>query len=177
MLQITSKLKNFSINFPTDVKEITPDVLKHLTDGIKLPKHYCIIAMVFKPKLFEFISAFKNKNANINVTPLLANIAKGCEGDINANIGDKIIINRSSLERAVHLSIPTMISSQNAANYINDDKELIKEITSGKYNNGNVSSRIIVLEFKIVPINDVNAAIDTNEQFTDPFVIIGDNVN
>lgn len=177
MLQIKSKQANFGINFPTSINEITPDVLTEITKGIKLPKHYCLVAMVFKPKLFEFISAFKNKNANINVTPILAKISEGCESEINANIGDKLIVDRSSLERSVHINIPIMITSTNAANYINDDKELLKEITSGVYNVNGQSPRIIVLEFKIVPINFVSAAISPNEIVNDPFILKEDKVN
>ena len=171
MLQIKSKLKDFGINFPTSVNEITPEVLNAITAGVKLPKHYCIVAMVFQPKLFEFISALKNKNTNVNVTPILAKVAEGCEEELNANIGDKLIIDRSSLERAVHLNLPIMINSTNAANYINDDKELIKSITAGEFNSNGVSPRIIVLEFKIVPINCVSAAVNKQQKVIDPFVI------
>lgn len=171
MLQIKSKLKDFGINFPTSVNEITPEVLNTITAGVKLPKHYCIVAMVFQPKLFEFISALKNKNTNVNVTPILAKVAEGCEEELNGNIGDKLIIDRSSLERAVHLNLPIMINSTNAANYINDDKELIKSITAGEFNSNGVSPRIIVLEFKIVPINCVSAAVNKQQKVIDPFVI------
>lgn len=172
MLQIKSKLKDFGINFPTSVNEITPEVLNTITAGVKLPKHYCIVAMVFQPKLFEFISAIKNKiNTNVNVTPILAKVAEGCEEELNGNIGDKLIIDRSSLERAVHLNLPIMINSTNAANYINDDKELIKSITAGEFNSNGVSPKIIVLEFKIVPINCVSAAVNKQQKVIDPFVI------
>lgn len=173
MLQIKSKLKDFGINFPTSVNEITPEVLNAITAGVKLPKHYCIVAIIFQPKLFEFISAikYKNTNVNVNVTPILAKVAEGCEEELNGNIGDKLIIDRSSLERAVHLNIPIMINSTNAANYINDDKELIKSITAGKFNSNGISPRIIVLEFKIVPINCVSAAINKQQKIIDPFVI------
>lgn len=172
MLQIKSKLKDFGINFPTNVNEITPEVLNAITAGVKLPKHYCIVAMVFQPKLFEFISAIKNKiNTNVNVTPILAKVAEGCEEELNGNIGDKLIIDRSSLERAVHLNLPIMINSTNAANYINDDKELIKSITAGEFNSNGVSPKIIVLEFKIVPINCVSAAVNKQQKVIDPFII------
>lgn len=174
MLQIKSKFKDFGINFPTSINEITPEVLNSITEGVKLPKHYCIVAMVFQPKLFEFISAFKNKNASINVTPILAKIAEGCNNEINASVGDKLIIDRSSLERSVHLNLPIMISSTNAANYINDDKELIKAITAGEFNSNNRSARIIVLEFKIVPINCISAATTVNQKIVDPFLIKGE---
>lgn len=172
MLQIKSKLKDFGINFPTSVNEITPEVLNAITAGVKLPKHYCIVAMIFQPKLFEFISAIKNKiNTNVNVTPILAKVAEGCEEELNGNIGDKLIIDRSSLERAVHLNLPIMINSTNAANYINDDKELIKSITAGEFNSNGVSPKIIVLEFKIVPINCVSAAVNKQQKVIDPFII------
>ena len=171
MLQINSKLKDFGINFPTKLNELTPEVLKAITAGVKVPKHYCIVAMIFRPKLFEFVSAIKNKNSNINVTPILAKVSEGCEDEINACIGDKLIIDRSSLERAVHLNLPIMISSTNAANYINDDVDLIKAITKGEYNEYGESPRIIVLEFKIVPINNISGAIDQINKPYDPFVI------
>lgn len=170
MLELKSKQKSFGINFPTELSEITPEVLESITAGVKLPKHYCIVALAFRTKLFDFVTSMKNNvNNNVAVTPILAKVAEGCEQDVNACIGDRLIIDRSSLERSVHLNLPTMINSGNAAAYITDDKELVKNITNGTYNSNGTSAKVFILEFKIVPITFISAAVHVKQTIVDPF--------
>lgn len=172
MLEIKSKKLTYGIKFPTSLEEVTGDVLKEITTGIKLPKHYCIVALCFKTKLFDFVNTISySKETNLSVTPLLANIAEGCESEINANCGDKLIIDRSSLERGIHLNLPISISSNNAAAYFKQDSTLVKDIQEGKYNKDSYSPKIYVLEFKIIPIVDVKAAIPVNRESHDIFRI------
>ena len=56
MVTIFSKKAAHGIKLPVALNEITPDVLKSIVDGIKVPKHYCIVAMAFKTKVFDFLS-------------------------------------------------------------------------------------------------------------------------
>ena len=171
MLEIKSKKLAYGIKFPTSIEEITGDVLKEITTGIKLPKHYCIVALCFKTKLFDFVNTISySKETNLSVTPLLANVAEDCESEINADCGDKLIIDRSSLERGIHLNLPISISSNNAANYFKQDSTLVKDIQEGKFNKDSYSPKIYVLEFKIVPIVDVKAAIPVNRKSHDVFI-------
>lgn len=190
MIEIKSEKMSYGINFPTSINELTPDVLKTITEGVKLPKHYCIIALAFDTKIFEFCTVMNStKNTNVAVTPILAKISQEDSDEINASIGDKIIIDRSSLERGVHLNLKIAISSISARNYFNNNPELVKAIMTKRDNiitfNGNInkqltptqSQNIIILEFKICPINDISAAIPMNYHGIDPFLIKDDDIN
>lgn len=190
MITIKSKKKNYGINFPTSVSEIKPEYLAAISENVKLPKHYCIIALAFETKVFDFCAAMNsNKNTSVTVTPILAKIHDEDSKSVNANVGDKIIMERSCLERGVHLNLKTMVSSNNARNYFNSDPDLTKAIimkdTEGiiidKNLNKNLvasqSPNIIVLEFKICPVNDISAAIPVNTSIVDPFIMLGEDNN
>lgn len=190
MIEIKSEKMPYGINFPTSINELTPDVLKTITEGVKLPKHYCIIALAFDTKIFEFCAAMNSsRNTNVAVTPILAKISQEDSENVNASIGDKIIIDRSSLERGVHLNLKTAISSTSARKYFNNDPELAKAVMTKNDNKiafdralnkkltAAQSPNIIILEFKICPVNDISAAIPMNYHGTDLFLVKDNNMN
>lgn len=187
MITIKSEKSNFGIILPTSLKEINADTLSILTDNIKLPKYYCIVALCFKTTLFDFVAINKNsKDASIMVIPIMAKISEEDSKTINANVGDKLIIDRSSLERSFHINIPTVVSTSNIKRYIDNDDDLRKAILRGKYNiktsNDNIidinknNCNIYILEFKIVAINDIHASIPVDKNIIDPFLSV-DNEN
>lgn len=189
MLEIKSSTKDFSVKFPTKLNEITGDVLTQITAGINLPKYHCAVAMCFKTNIFNFVVAMSNnKNSSVSVVPILAKISEEDSKEVNAKVGEKIIIDRSSLERGVHLNLPTMITSNNAKSYFNSDPNLTKAIVT-RDNNIEIdpkmnkqliaanSPEIIVLEFKIVPVNAISASIANDVKVFDPFInVIKDEV-
>lgn len=185
MITIKSEKKSYGINFPTSKEEITPELLGTITEHVKLPKHYCIVALCFQTKIFDFVTTIKSRaNSNVAVTPVLAKIDVEDSELINAAIGDKLIIDRSSLERGIHLNLPVSISSNVARNYFEADPELCKSIMI-KDNKDKVSSElisaklsnIIILEFKIVPINDIAAAVPMEHDIIDPFIVRNETAN
>lgn len=178
MITIKSEKKSYGINFPTSKEEITSELLGTITEYVKLPKHYCIVALCFQTKIFDFVAMVKSSNnANVAVTPVLAKISAEDAELINASVGDKLIIDRSSLERGVHLNLPVAISSNAARNYFNSDSEFCRNLMT-KNDKANTdkklidakNSNIIVLEFKIVPVNDISAAIPMKHKVYDPFI-------
>lgn len=183
MIKIKSSKVGYGIKFPSDLTEITPDILNSITAQVKLPKYHCVVALAFKTTLFDFCATMSSKsNASVNVTPILAKINEDEGKEINACVGDKIIIDRSSLERGVHLNLKTAISSTYASNYFAKDKDLAKAVLtkSGdvsidkELNNQLISGNspsIVILEFKICAVNDIAATIDVNVPAIDPFTI------
>lgn len=181
MILVRSKKRSFGINFPTSLNEVTPVVLKELTKNVELPPHYCIVALCFETKLFDFIAAMNNnKGTTTAVTPIMCKIDSVDAKDVNTKIGDKIIIDRSSLERGVHINVKTMISLTAARNYINSDESLLKAFMTnsnavigigedGKELTAKNAPNVIIMEFKIVPVNDVAATIN-NKAVNDPFL-------
>lgn len=184
MLEIQSKSKKFSVKFPTSLDELTKETFDSITAGVKLPKYHCIVAMCFKTKVFDFVTAMNsNRDSSVAVIPVLAKISEEEGKEINAQVGEKIIINRSSLEMGVHLNLPTMITSNNAKRYFNSDPDLVKAVITkdntisidGKMNKQLVaanSPEIIVLEFKIVPVSAISASIANDVDVADPFIEI-----
>lgn len=183
MIEIKSKKKNYGIKIPSSINEITPEILTTLVEGVKFPKHYCIVALCFDTKLFDFMTSINAKKpSTVAVSPILAAIDDEDAKLINANVGDKLIINRTAIEVGTQLNIKTMAAYNNIASYINSDPDLIKAIydkdeevikVDNKLNKGLVianSPRIIVLEFKIIAVNDIRGAIDINHTVTDPFI-------
>lgn len=189
MIKIKSDKMSYGINFPTSINELTPEFLTTITEGVRIPKHYCIIALAFNTKLFDFCTAINSsKETNVAVTPILAKIDKEDSDEINAFVGDKIITYRTSLERGAHLNLKTSISSNVARNYFNKDADLVRAIITkndkaivdknlNKQLVAGQSPNIIVLEFKIIPVTDIYAAIPINYNPIDPFIYNDSNLN
>lgn len=179
MVNIYSKVdETKGIKLPTSLNEITPDVLKSIVDGIKIPKHYCIIAMAFKTKVFDFISTIATKkDYPVSVTNILAYIDDEDKNTINANVADKIVIDRSSIERGNQLTINISATVDNARKFFSSDNELVRSIMSGKNSDITISDSVILLNFKIVPIVDIKAAIAPNRIQINPFVLTKANIN
>lgn len=175
MIKIKDDKLNYGICLPNHVNEITKGHLIDITKNVNLSEHYCIIALCFSTTIFNFCSAINTKNsANISVLPLIAKISDKDSELINANVGDKVIIDRSSLERGIHININTAISSNFVRKYFYDSPELLKNALANK----NIAidgdnKHIVVVEFKICPINDIVATVPRNVDNTDPFIFGG----
>lgn len=185
MITIKSEKKSYGINFPTSVEEITPEMLDAITKDVKLPEYYCIIALAFQTKLFDFCAVMNNtKNSNMSVTPLLAKVSVKDVKNCCANVGDQVLIDRSSLERGIHYNAKTMINASTARNYFNGDNDLTRLIMTksdkvigtnhetGKPLRGCDAGNVIILEFKICPIGDISAYIPVNVDVNDPFLYV-----
>lgn len=183
MITIKSTKANFGAIIPTSLNELSKEVLEQLVENIKLPKHYAIVCMCFKTNLFDFVAVSKNpKETSVIIIPLLAKISDEDKEVINAEIGDKIIIDRTSLERGSHLHVPTIISSNNLRNYILNDNILTKAILSKNVSSSELddnTKRIIqfsnnapiyVIEFKIVAASDIRASLAVESYIKDPWM-------
>lgn len=174
MIQIKSEKKSYGINFPTSVNDLTPEILESITKQVKLPKHYCVIALCFKTTLFDFAVAMNSKKEHsISVVPVLAKISKEDSEEINANVSDKIILSRSSLEMGTHLNLPILINTDNARKYFMSDVDLTKSIinhTNPIYQKIGKKDNIIVVEFKIIPVSDIKASVAIDAEEIDPFI-------
>lgn len=173
MITIKSEKKSYGINFPTSVNELTPEIFDEITKHVKLPKHYCIVALCFKTRVFDFVVAMNSKKEQaVAIVPLLAKINEEDKVDVNANISDRVILSRSSLEMGTHISLPIIISTDNARNYFASDEELTKSIISRRnsiFTDMTKKDNIIVLEFKIIPVSDIKATVSTDGKGYDPF--------
>lgn len=190
MLKLQSATEKFAITLPTNIKELTPELLTAVTEGIDLPPFHCIIALCYNLKLINIaINVNNNKEQSMTIIPLMAKAHAEELKKVNGSLGHRVVMDRSSLERGVHIAIPTMVGSKNVAAYISKDEELRVRLLNG--GNGSLdqvddipsgasakkieefkeakSPSVYILEFKIVAINDISAFVPNGMPLLDPF--------
>lgn len=190
MIEIKSEKKNYSIVLPTDIKEFTPEVLNNITANVQLPKWHGIIALCYRTKLFDIaINVTQKKEQTLTIHVLLAKASSEDLENINAAVGNKLVLDRSTIERGIHLSLPTMIGVNNVSNYIREDDALRQRLLKGGDGSddtvgrslvtdtkaksekrlSDASPEVYVVEFKIIPLSDVSASIPVDAVINDPF--------
>lgn len=172
MLKIENDVRSYGINIPTSLEEITPEYFEKLFKNIKVAKNYCIVALCNCETLFSCVSNYKNKtNGYSSVIPIIA-VPNGYD----ANVCDRISIEPSSLERALHINVPNNVIGYNfVGNYCNEDKNLTEAILKGTFfNNGKHTGAELAkrnapncyfVEFKIVPFVDIKATYSMKDNF------------
>ena len=181
MIKIKDENGVYELSIPTSINEISVKNLEAITNSFKLPKHYCILALAQKIKLFDLCASINNnKSVGANVMPILSKISEEDSNDVNATIGDKIIITRTSLERSVQIPKTTAINYEYMRSFFNSNKNITKNIITKNNNIENYitymdvdniySCYVILLEFKICPVNEISAAISKDVVSNDPFI-------
>ena len=163
MIKVESKIADYAINVPTEREEITVESLGALLENVQLAKYYCIVAMIYEDTLFGVMN---RKEDVVTVIPILAKINDEDAASTGGRVGAQLIIDRTSLERGNHLHIKNnIISPAHLSKYILADKGLAMSIGNGTFgqNQGHrLRTPVYMVEFKIIPINDIKAMIDTN---------------
>lgn len=171
MIKVESKFKDFGINIPTELSEITSEALDAILDNVVVAKHYCVVALCQNESLFGVIN---NKVSTVEVIPIIAKISNEDAELIGMNKMDKIIIDRSTLERGYHLYLKhNVLSPQFVNKYITNDAELTRSITVGTFgqNQGyNKGQKVWFVEFKVIAVNDLKAAIHSKPNNSNPFI-------
>lgn len=171
MIKVESKFKDFGIQIPTDISEITSEALDAILTNVVVAKHYCVVALCQNESLFGVIN---NKVSTVEVMPIIAKISKEDAELIGMNQMDKIIIDRSTLERGYHLYLKNNVLSPQFVNkFITNDTELTRSITVGTFgqNQGyKKGQKVWFVEFKVIAINDLRAAITDKHNAINPFV-------
>lgn len=177
MLLIQGQNKNFGIDVPTKESEITAEYLNTVTKRVKLSKHQVIVALIMKTKVYDFCMGIRNprKDQNISITTKIAKFVP-CDKENNEKpaidamfVGDIAVIDRSTIERGIHLSIPTIISPAGLGNYLEEDKDLLTAIVTGKEPEL-AKQHICLVQFKIVPMSSITATYDPEDKFKDCFI-------
>ena len=73
MIKVESKFKDFGIQIPTDISEITSEALDAVLTNVVIAKHYCVVALCQNESLFGVIN---NKVSTVEVMPIIAKISK-----------------------------------------------------------------------------------------------------
>lgn len=166
MLQLESKNADYRINIPTKESEINGEILTKLLSNFTLPKYYCVVALRYRVKLFDLtITSRSNtkKQQTVSVVPILAKFNSIDELSIG-DVGDRVLIDPSEIERGSHLNVNTVITPTKVADYINSDEQLTKDVIGRKIGD---ESYVFCLEFKVVPCNSIKGII--KGKIEDPF--------
>lgn len=170
MVTIKADSADYGINFPSAINELTSDILNKITDGINIPKNYVIVALAFKTRVFDLVVSMNSKTQqNFAVTPILAKTDDDSLKYLNANVGNKLIISRSALERGVHINLPIAITSNNVSLYLDTFKDLATAIV--RKTNAIADKEIILLEFKVIPVTDITASMKIDRNVEDIFIV------
>lgn len=179
MIQIVRK-DGFGIKFPTSLSEVNVSDLKAACEGYKFPKNYALVALLQTVKIGDlvFVNGSK-KDIDVRVNPMLINKNGCCPF---AEDGEMIITTRSSIERAIHVHIPVSINNGVVQAFFAEDDDLRKSILTGKpegaYADANVNfaiirnMNIIIVEFKVIPENEIYGSIDATAKPSDKFRIV-----
>lgn len=176
MIKVESKIADYAINVPTQREEITPEALGALLENVQLAKYYCVVAMIYQDTLFGVMN---RQSEVVTVIPILAKISNEDASSTGGRVGAQLIIDRTSLERGNHLHIKNnIISPTHISDYIRNDRGLAMSIGNGTFgqNKGHtLTTPIYMVEFKIIPVNDIKAMIDNNViADTNPFKVAKD---
>lgn len=173
MLKVESKVANYAINVPTKREDITPESLGKLLENVIVAKYHCIVALIYNDTLFGVVN---NKKEVVNVIPVVAKISDEDSSSTGVLVGQQVVIDRTSLERGYHLYLPNnVLSPAYLAKYIDSDKDLRHKVTMGTYGEEQGYKRgdkVYTVEFKVIPVNDLKAAIDNNIKIDNPFKVL-----
>ena len=170
---VKTKMSEVKFNFPTELKELTSDYLKQVTDSITVAPNYSLIGLVYHERLSNLLITCRNKKktANIGVIPIFVKTGKG-EASIvdSAKIGQKLLISNTQLQLAYHCAVPAnKLTLDYFANILDAgvEKEIYEEVSKDTDN-----KEVFFVEFKIVPNCDIIALYDDINKVENPYVTV-----
>lgn len=167
--ETNGKLGRVEMNLPTSIKEITPDYLLSVTDGIKVGDNYSLIGLVYYESLSSVILANNRKQKSVTtaVVPIFVKSGNTDADYIKSiKVGEKIIIAPSDISLGHHVTCPAnLITINNILNYTEGDKDI--------YGKALANNRpCCYLEFKLVPNCNIHGSYDDEMKATidNPFI-------
>lgn len=170
-LIVETKSSVVEFNLPTNLKELSNDYLKQVTDSIIVAPNYSLIGLVYHEKLAPLILTCRNnkKTTSIGVVPIFIKSGSGDPSVVDkAQIGQKLLIANSSIERAFKCAAPAnRLTLEVFADIIRGgtDKELYDKAISDPD-----QSEIYFVDFKIVPNCEIIALYDDVKKVESPFI-------
>lgn len=160
MFTIKNSVDDYKLMLITDINGVTEEVLKEHVDKINIGEHHTIVAIFGKTSL--------SKLAMVKDTVDVSNFVPVVAKSNLYNVGDKIIIDATSLERGTHLYLNHPLDVNFIKRFIERDKHLLRNIVTNNITEEIVETsdkvvtagtEIWVMSFKIVPNNDIKATI------------------
>lgn len=173
MLKFTTNGKNGNhvLTYPTDLKELTGDILANFTHDIEVAPNYSLIAVCYREKIHNvLLTARQNKkDMTTSVVPIFVK-----EGPRDshfppfASIGDKLIIAPSQIALGHHVSAPLNPLTITKLLYYTEGDGMAYQHAL-KHN-----EYVYFLEFKLVPNCDIVGVYTDNKPagIDNPFAIV-----
>jgi len=190
MISLQSKVESYKLSLPQSPKEIPAQYFEDVTNCINLAKHYAIIAIVRQIRFYDFTITLSNPKAKVRASDIaiLAKINSSDTPDTFA-IGQQVVIDEAAVARGNQIVVPSALSYENVVSYfvreeqyitqskdenVRKLKTLVSEVMNGNIKDDKgVSIKdypICFISFKIVPVTDLHATVDSQISFRDPFV-------
>lgn len=163
MLELNSSTASYGILIPQSYNEVTSEMLEAYVKDVKLQKHYSIIAICRKTRLFDL--AMLNEKANrpvISTKAFLVKFNADEIGFVDAKIKDTVIVTRSSLDLSTHLSTACPLNEETIVKYMRDKSngdDIIKKAAKGDLKGDNGNDEIVLVSYKIIGNNNIAAII------------------
>lgn len=170
---VRTKMSEVKFNFPTNLKELSNDYLKQVTDSITVAPNYSLIGVVYHEKLPNIIFSCntKKKNASIGVIPIFIKSGDSDKSIVdNAKLGQKLLISNTQLQLGHHCAAPAnKLTIDYFANVLDAavDKDLYQTAVQDPD-----KSEVLFIEFKIVPNCDIIALYDDVSKVENPYITI-----
>lgn len=178
MKEFIVKTKNVEVkfNFPTNLKELSKEYLKEVTDSVVVAPNYTLVGMVYHEALPSVILTCRNKKktASIGVIPIFIKSGANSEPSVvdSAEIGQKLLISNNQLQLAYHCAAPSnKLTLDYFANVIDNtiDRDLYERAIADKD-----GSEVLFVEFKIIPNCDIIALYNESKSVVNPYVILNE---
>lgn len=175
---VKTKMSEVKFNFPTNLKELSTEYLKQVTNSIIVAPNYSLIGLVYHEKLNNLIMTCRSKKnkANFGVAPIFIKSGDGEPSVVDkATIGQKLLISGSAIERAYHCAAP---SNKLTIDYF---AHIIDNSTDSKlYEKASIDgdpSEVLFVEFKIIANCDIIALYGDASNVENPYIEVKPIVN
>lgn len=192
MIQLHSRVERYAISIPQQPSDIPAQYFAGVTEGINLPEHYAIIAVVRQTRFYDFMLTLTNPKAKVRATDI-AVLAKINSDKVPQEwaVGQQVIIDESAIARGTQIVLPCALAYENLVSYFLREEQAIasskdqdvrklvpmsKAISTGEAKDDKgvpvKEYPMCFLSFKIVPVTDIHGTADGQTQFQDPFVTV-----
>ena len=143
-----------TLHLPTTASEVKAEILNTISNHINLVKDYALIALVFKERPINLISAVKqNKNANVSGIAIM--IKANTDDDVvkEINLGETLVITASDIAMGHHVNVPgNHLTPGFIISLLEENDDLNKKFMK-------VMIPTYFVDFKVVPVCNIHGSI------------------
>lgn len=142
-----------TLHLPTTVSEIKADLLSKWTEHVNLGNDYALIALIFKERPINLISAVRqNKNANVSGIAIM--IKSNTDSYVREiKLGETLVIAASDIAMGHHISVPANhLTPGFLMSLLEENDDLNKKFMG-------IMVPTYFVDFKVVPVCNIHGSI------------------